>query len=38
LGGAQVCWATESSLLKEGSNGAKAVTAPAVSEEGRRRR
>jgi hypothetical protein len=38
LGGAQVCWATEGALLKEGSNGPKAVTAPAVSEEGRKRR
>ncbi len=36
LGGAQVCWATESSLLKEGTNGPRSVT-PAVPREGRKR-
>jgi len=37
LGGAQVCWATESSLLKEAANGRSTVTAPVVNREGRRR-
>ena len=31
LGGAQVCWATESALLKEPTDGRPAVTAPPVS-------
>ncbi len=39
LGGAQICWATESGLLKDGANGAKPAPAPApaVPREGRRR-
>jgi hypothetical protein len=38
LGGAQVCWATEGSLLKEAAaNGRSTVTAPVVNREGRRR-
>jgi hypothetical protein len=42
LGGAQVCWATESSLLKEAANGRSPVAAPPPvaregSREGRRR-
>jgi hypothetical protein len=31
LGGAQVCWATESSLLKEGTNGRTAATEQPIS-------
>jgi hypothetical protein len=38
LGGAQVCWATEGALLKETANGPRVVTAPAISQEERRRR
>ena len=36
LGGAQLCWATESSLLKEGTAGPKAATEPAAARSGRR--
>ncbi len=31
LGGAQVCWATESSLLKDGANSRATAAAPSVS-------
>ena len=38
LGGAQICWATESALLKEAGNGSKAVTPPPqASRDGRKR-
>jgi hypothetical protein len=36
LGGAQLCWATESSLLKEGSAGPKAAAEPTAARSGRR--
>jgi hypothetical protein len=36
LGGAQLCWATESSFFKEGSAGPKAAAEPTAARSGRR--